>query len=136
MIATCAKCKLEKEHKIRNDQGGRPQSYCIDCQAVYRKEHYKKNKQRYIDKAKFRRQKYAKEIQSFKEVPCYDCGIQYPFYVMQFDHINGEKEFDLANGASKSQATVIAEISKCEIVCANCHAERTYRRRQAALSQQ
>jgi hypothetical protein len=67
-------------------------------------------------------------------VPCADCGIAYPHYVMQFDHLADDKDRDVATLAlvPVSLARLQAEIAKCEIVCANCHAERTYRRRTEA----
>lgn len=30
-------------------------------------------------------------IQKAKEVPCTDCGNEYPYYVMDFDHVRGDK---------------------------------------------
>ena len=62
--------------------------------------------------------------------PCADCGVIYPPYVMQFDHLGDVKDRDIAqmvNGAL-SEERIRAEMAKCEIVCANCHAERTYQR--------
>jgi hypothetical protein len=64
-----------------------------------------------------------------KERPCTDCDIPYPFYVMQFDHVRGEKQFNIgADGPSRSGEQVLEEIAKCDVVCANCHAARTYER--------
>ena len=70
-------------------------------------------------------------IQAAKGKPCADCQVRYPYYVMQFDHIagRGPKLFDLGKAVSKSPALLIKEIDKCEVVCANCHAARTYFRR-------
>ena len=64
-----------------------------------------------------------------KDRPCADCGIQYPSWVMQFDHVRGEKKFDIAQASSASEKRLLEEIAKCEVVCANCHAERTYDRK-------
>lgn len=49
---------------------------------------------------------------------------------MQFDHVKGDKQFDLARAhdAASTLQEVVDEIAKCEVVCANCHAERTYKR--------
>ena len=70
-----------------------------------------------------------KYIKTLKEkTPCKDCGINYPSYVMHFDHLK-DKKFNIGSVTSISRKTLIAEIEKCEIVCANCHAERTYKRR-------
>lgn len=70
---------------------------------------------------------YAKLIKA--TTPCADCGIQYPFYVMQFDHV-GVKKFTISDkSVSASLAAIKEEISQCDVVCANCHMERTYNSR-------
>ena len=66
---------------------------------------------------------------SFKARPCADCNIQYPFYVMQFDHVKGQKAFTISQRSQASKKILIEEIAKCEVVCANCHAIRTYTRK-------
>lgn len=64
---------------------------------------------------------------SFKRKPCDDCGKRYPPYVMQFDHRDpAQKKFNLSRSDGKSKAAVLEEIAKCDVVCANCHAERTF----------
>lgn len=72
-----------------------------------------------------------KRIADFKTgKPCVDCGVIYPFYVTQFDHLSDNKEFSIAKMGNYKWERVLAEIAKCELVCANCHAERTYLRLQ------
>ena len=65
---------------------------------------------------------------AFKVVPCMDCGVEYPPYVMDFDHRDPkDKDFTIsANVRSKSLETLRQEIAKCDVVCANCHRERTW----------
>jgi len=62
--------------------------------------------------------------------PCVDCGESYPFYKMEFDHVRGEKKFNLSDAGVKvcSFPLAIEEMKKCDVVCRNCHAERTFRR--------
>ena len=58
-----------------------------------------------------------------------DCGIKYPPYVMDFDHL-GDKEFVISKGVSMhSPIKLLKEIAKCDVVCSNCHRLRTYNRR-------
>jgi hypothetical protein len=65
-------------------------------------------------------------IEAAKSVPCMDCGIQYPFYVMDFDHRDpSEKTINV--GTARSKSKTIEEIEKCDVVCANCHRERTWK---------
>ena len=65
-----------------------------------------------------------------KNKPCADCGITYPYYVMDFDHRENEiKEFGLNAVTQKAINALKREIAKCDVVCANCHRERTYQRR-------
>jgi len=65
-----------------------------------------------------------------KSVPCQDCGVRYPPYVMDFDHVRGDKVMDISDmiSAAVSWDVLIAEVAKCEVVCANCHRIRTYTR--------
>lgn len=80
-------------------------------------------KEREYDAARRLRRKKTRD--DAKSVPCADCGIQYPPYVMDFDHVRGEKI--AAPGLLYTQVEAFQiEIAKCEVVCANCHRERTY----------
>lgn len=98
-----------------------------------RREWYHRNREREAEKQRNRKQnrveKFKGIIKELKESnPCKDCGIKYPHYIMDFDHLNPEeKSFSIAtHNGSKSLKTLLDEIAKCEIVCANCHRERTY----------
>ena len=61
--------------------------------------------------------------------PCMDCGGIFHSCQMDFDHVRGTKKFQVCNSAAiRFRHTIEAEMSKCELVCANCHRLRTYRR--------
>lgn len=65
-----------------------------------------------------------------EKTPCADCGQQYPWYIMEFDHCRGEKDTEIARmvRAPVSLPRLQREIEKCDLVCANCHRARTYGR--------
>jgi hypothetical protein len=65
--------------------------------------------------------------------PCADCGQSFHPAAMQWDHLPGRKKTaDVATLARRgSRKRVLAEIASCELVCANCHAVRSYLRRAA-----
>ena len=70
-------------------------------------------------------------IAALKEAsPCADCGRSYPAYVMDFDHVRGTKSVGISLMFSYSWQTILAEIAKCDLVCANCHRIRTFERGQ------
>lgn len=73
--------------------------------------------------------KYRAFVDNLKSGPCTDCGIQYPPYVMQLDHTGSDKRVDISKMMSYTVQAVLDEVAKCELVCANCHAVRTYVRR-------
>src|SRR6266702_860726 len=56
-----------------------------------------------------------------KNKPCTDCGGTFPACCMDFDHLGDDKQFSVGKGLFGSKAKLLAEISKCELVCANCH---------------
>lgn len=64
-----------------------------------------------------------------KAQPCKDCGVKYPTECMDFDHLEN-KEFGIGDHSVKDIEKILAEIAKCEVVCANCHRIRTKKRRQ------
>lgn len=64
-----------------------------------------------------------------KSGPCKDCGNCYPPYVMDLDHVRGVKIAGVGSMLNHSEKTFLAEVAKCELVCANCHRERTHKRR-------
>ena len=75
------------------------------------------------------RQKKKQLIIHAKDVPCMDCGVRYPHYVMDFDHRDrDDKEYNLAAiHKSASVEKLMKEIAKCDVVCANCHRIRTHK---------
>ncbi|HZT79397.1 MAG TPA: hypothetical protein VFA26_04215 [Gemmataceae bacterium] len=57
---------------------------------------------------------------------------------MDFDHRPGERSHELCMAdlaMLKSRAALLAEIAKCDVVCANCHRERTPRRKHRGQEQ-
>ena len=91
--------------------------------------HYKENSGQYKERSKRAREARFAKIAELKDKPCTDCKESYPSYVMHFDHIEDNKINSIANLATRaSWQAVLDEIEKCELVCANCHAERTHQR--------
>jgi hypothetical protein len=62
-----------------------------------------------------------------KDKPCADCGIKYNSWQMDFDHTRGQKLFSIGI-VKTSLKRLKEEINKCDVVCANCHRQRTYAR--------
>jgi hypothetical protein len=95
----------------------------------YYAEWYQKNKSWYL--SKMRGQVHAKAIRmkELKEsLPCTDCGGYYPYFMTDWDHIGTDKRKPVSRLRSCSWETVMAEVAKCELVCANCHRMRTHER--------
>ena len=66
-------------------------------------------------------------VDSAKDVPCMDCGVRYPPYVMDFDHRDPSVKFlGVGMMTHRSPAKIIEEIAKCDVVCSNCHRIRTH----------
>jgi predicted HNH restriction endonuclease len=59
-----------------------------------------------------------------KSLSCERCGFSHPAAI-QFHHRDPKmKDFDVGNAAKSglSFERILAEIAKCEVLCANCHA--------------
>lgn len=130
MIKICRICGEDKFHTIRRNE--QPQTMCVDCKSKYNQQYYIKTKERHNPSRAERRNKEVAQnreyVNELKSIPCTDCGVSYPSYVMQFDHVRGEKKRDVARAVLFSRKSLLEEIEKCEVVCANCHAIRTHER--------
>lgn len=115
----CAACGKVKSLDFFYPQGSGHHPYCKPC----RKE---------IDAARDRvRSPRSRQLGWYRKLkestPCVDCGENHPFYVMQFDHVRGEKQFNVSAAVGNvKKERVLEEIEKCDLVCANCHAVRTH----------
>jgi hypothetical protein len=133
-MKTCYKCKETKELTCFSKHASRKDglsAQCKTCHKIMRKTHYESNKSKIIQQVSNKKIEYNKWLNELKNKPCADCNKSYPYYVMDFDHVTGIKIFNIANARQKiwSKDKVLKEINKCELVCANCHRERTYKRK-------
>jgi len=57
---------------------------------------------------------------------CIDCGYSAYPAALQFDHLDvSKKSFKIAAGLMRNWDSLLAEIAKCVVRCANCHAVKT-----------
>jgi hypothetical protein len=131
----CGRCQEEKpvaDFAWRRKARGQRDNYCRPCRAAYKQEHYRANRRRYIEQAGIRKKALVAERFEFlvaylREHPCVDCAEADPI-VLEFDHLR-DKKFSISEGLqSRNWQSVLDEIAKCEVVCANCHRRRTARR--------
>lgn len=136
-IQVCAKCKLPKpasEFPLRNKLKGTRHSYCLPCGRDASKNHYRNNVQYYVRKAHVRRKEFSDELNGklydyLEQHPCVDCGENDPV-VLEFDHVRGEKSYNVSamGWLFTSWKSLLREIAKCEVRCANCHRRKTAER--------
>lgn len=140
---TCTKCNLTKEatseffykkppsrKPVAGDLG--LNTICKACVIAKVSAWGKNNKDKVNLKDRKARASLSAWVNSLKEAPCTDCGVQYPPVCMDFDHLPGtEKIMDLATARARkwSKGKILAEIDKCELVCSNCHRIRTANRK-------
>lgn len=129
----CPKCKVIKDliffGKNKNKKDGL-QRVCKLCKSEYDKKFYLKNPQAYHSKNNEYSLKKKDYIQRWKKIfgKCIDCGIK-DWRVLEFDHIRGEKKFNIGDYRKVGMKLLKEEIRKCECRCANCHRIKTLERK-------
>ena len=133
----CTGCGLERptsEFPIKNKNTGRRGTRCRACRSAYGKLHYEMNADKYKARTRARRHRERDSYWSWlmnylASHPCVDCGETDPV-VLQFDHRDGTMKVatigELLNRASWK--TLLDEVAKCDVRCANCHRLRTAER--------
>lgn len=114
----CSKCNESKnisEFTLNGYINSGFEGQCKACQNLY---------------SKLRRKRVYGDIYSkYKSGPCKDCGKTYHPCQMHFDHLR-DKKHNIGHLVTSSTKKLEEEISKCDLVCANCHALRTWKRNQ------
>jgi hypothetical protein len=138
MKKTCSSCGEERDAEMDfnwkyKDRGVRNRR-CKYCQSQVSKQHYQNHKQSYMDRVRTREvlvtEDNHKRIAEYLSChPCVDCGCA-DVRVLEFDHVRGKKSNDISRMViiGCSWSTIEAEISKCEVRCANCHRIKTNER--------
>lgn len=136
MEKLCGRCGHVKALDEFYRRGRGHQAWCKVCSHDYTTEHYQVNKAHRMRQARRWMNDFERWYASLKDgKPCADCGQSFHRAAMQWDHLPGtSKHRPLAELCRTGNAKkVMEEIAKCELVCANCHAVRTFRRRRAAI---
>lgn len=133
-MKTCRKCKTDKsldEFDLHARGKDGRQLYCKSCRKIHNAEYYKRtperNPQRVAHSAKTVATNQAYILEYLKVHPCVDCG-NIDVRVLEFDHVRGEKLFNISESFWRKQEKIANEIAKCEVRCANCHRIVTFER--------
>lgn len=131
----CSKCDTLKpvEDFVTRKSTGRPVSWCKTCKREWDRESYRLGRGQGSDR-KLRMRESTKNGQNRSRIiiwghlndnPCVDCG-ESDILVLEFDHLPGfEKTMEVSKMLGYSPDKILAEIAKCQVVCANCHRRRT-----------
>lgn len=114
---TCAEIKSFDQFWNETNTPSRKRGMCRDCS---------------LERARNANDIYKTWLDAFKDNPCTDCGRRYPPHIMHWDHLPGTKKVTSIGRLKSARAkkeVVLEELAKCELVCANCHANRTYERK-------
>jgi len=87
-------------------------------------------KEKTAERRKIQLTKIRQYLQEHKQSkPCADCGENYPYWIMDFDHLH-DKSFNISHHRkfTNDLNLIKLEVAKCEVVCSNCHRNRTYKR--------
>lgn len=132
----CKTCLL-----ARNRTTNTPEKNAIRC-SDYRQDHKLEIKAMQKQYLKGNGIKFLAErrlyVNQLKDNPCMDCGLKFPPVCMDFDHVRGEKLFNISKLAKRfyKMETLKEEIAKCDLVCACCHRIRTANRTKLSKVQQ
>ena len=128
----CAESKPASEFSIKNKSTGRQATRCLTCVAAASREHYRRNREAYLVRARSRTRwsnlKRSYRLEYLITHPCVDCGESDPL-LLEFDHRAGEEKVNDVSRLiwERKWADVAMEIAKCDVRCVACHRRKTAR---------
>ncbi len=128
--------KDESEFNVKKSSGDGLQSYCKICDSAQYKNWYSRHREKKVNYATALTKQRRRELVQWHHAlktgqPCTDCKRFYNPWVMEYDHLElYKKTRNISKMISSNypKKTILKEIEKCELVCSNCHRERTYKR--------
>lgn len=129
----CTKCGKEKpltEFNRASNKSGRTYR-CTECLREYSQQHYRANSESYKKRIladKRKKKEFINEVKASSK--CSICGESRP-WCLEFHHLDGEdKDFNIGDTYRNYGIDRLKnEMSKCIIVCANCHKDIHYKER-------
>ncbi|WP_157496847.1 hypothetical protein [Leifsonia sp. Leaf264] len=125
----CSAVKPSSEFNTSAKTADGLHSYCRECQH----QHYLDHRERHMENVRRSRDARRNEARALVArrfaAGCVDCGIA-DIRVLQFDHVRGTKLDAVSTmiRTGRSLTAISAEIDKCDVRCANCHAIATIAR--------
>ncbi len=134
MTKHCRKCLEDKPLACFSKASKEPDGYqfwCKQCAADY----FQVNRTRILPQIKERQERVRAEARQFAwnyllGNPCIDCGESDPV-VLDFDHVRGQKHHNTSAMVNSwgMGPSLLQEMGKCEVRCANCHRRKTAQER-------
>jgi hypothetical protein len=129
VFKTCGRCHSTLPAKAFNRHRDGLQHWCRECFRAYFRERGDLHRRQVAGRQR-RMSEAARRIVNahLAEHPCIDCG-EADIAVLEFDHVaakTADVAFLIGHGADAE--AIAAEISRCEVRCANCHRRVTARR--------
>ncbi len=137
VMKLCGSCLALKPLDECHRRGQGRQTWCKPCRRLYDREYHHRTRERRLAQKRLQHKRMVAWYRDLKSsTPCADCGSTFNHAAMSWDHLPGfEKLDDVSSLVSRhNKALILAEIQKCELVCANCHAVRSFERRGVAQS--
>ena len=107
---------------------------CVNCHRIRTRDAERRRPRRPVSTAlvqvlRLRRwREQAGLLDRLRSISCADCGGHFEACAMDFDHRKpAEKRYTVTRMVGRQpSATIMDEVAKCDIVCANCHRLRTW----------
>lgn len=98
--------------------------YCKSCKENKRRLAEEQEPKRNCVKVIQWRRDVKRKLVALRGGKCEICGYDKCLRALQFHHKNpAEKKFAISQSNTRNFASMVSEIEKCDLLCANCHAE-------------
>jgi hypothetical protein len=108
-MKSCNKCKKQFEPKVNWQKYCSPKCRNHNSEKSARTKAFQQNRRDQINQFKL-------------DSGCSKCGYNAHPAALQFNHVAGNKQFNVSQDLKRKWNNTIEEIAKCEVLCANCHA--------------